>query len=247
MDDLYIWKDFIDCNPENSSEVQWAEYCVEKMKTAVKFSLPNGGITILDKNLGAIREKGSICLPFDEIVIEYERDGYFFIFFACEMDTKIEGTGEVIVLSLFAKDKAINKWGAVGQAYIEKEFFSKFVFCNVEKGSNNIHMHDLSIFLYFINALCCSNVSYEKRYYKTSETKPSSPDDEYRVLVIKNKDGSSTMLTGEQNLNRSGPREHIRRGHFKIKRNGSKIWTSSCVVSKGSKGRIFKDYEVKLH
>lgn len=98
-------------------------------------------------------------------------------------------------------------------------------------------------------ALSCSNVDsevIEKIDAKANEKrirKGKLPLYETRRLVINVPLSSTSDKTGSSS-DRSGPREHLRRGHIRRLQDERKIWVQSCVVGHRELGLINKSYSV---
>lgn len=41
----------------------------------------------------------------------------------------------------------------------------------------------------------------------------------------------------------ASPRQHVRRGHWRKRANGARVWVRDCTVGDASKGAVFKDYQ----
>lgn len=107
--------------------------------------------------------------------------------------------------------------------------------------------NEMCAVLELIEALSCSNVSHEslpmRRLAKSAAKRGALPFDEYKVLVVTNKDRNDMNICQSFGDRRS-PREHLRRGHVRRYTNGLRVWIQSCVVNAGAGGRIHNDYLV---
>lgn len=106
--------------------------------------------------------------------------------------------------------------------------------------------------LELIEALSCSNVGTQvlptrQKLNKGALKRGALPFDDYRILVIKNKQAGSTeeWPMFEEIDTRCSPREHLRRGHRRTYASGVSVWIQSTVVNPGTRGKINKDYLVQ--
>jgi len=95
-----------------------------------------------------------------------------------------------------------------------------------------------------VQAMPMPHIDSKKNAMRIKQGK--SPIYETKVLVIDSKHGEHDGARSESDENRSGPRQHLRRGH--IRRlppdHTTKIWVNSCVVGSSQDGRIDKSYAV---
>lgn len=110
---------------------------------------------------------------------------------------------------------------------------------------------ELRSLLEFCEALTCSNVSAPivrhadaaKNARRVRDGK--LPFYETRMLMV---DVSTKSDRGGRDLSadasRSGPRQHLRRGHIRILADGRKVWVTSCSVGARENGVIDKQYGV---
>jgi hypothetical protein len=101
--------------------------------------------------------------------------------------------------------------------------------------------------LELIEALSCINVTHEalpvRKQNKCAIRRGALPFDEYRVLVIKNKDQGHVRI--ESSGSHRSPREHLRRGHIRRLQDGRKVWVNSTVVNAGAAGKITTTYDMR--
>ncbi len=63
---------------------------------------------------------------------------------------------------------------------------------------------------------------------------------DWRTVVIEPKQTKSESLGGTH----ASPRQHDRRGHWRVTSTGRKVWVRNCTVGDASKGTVFHDYKV---
>jgi hypothetical protein len=100
-------------------------------------------------------------------------------------------------------------------------------------------------------ALTCSNVGITTiQKVKTGVNERRVRDGKLPLYEVKaleiiatGREGRKEVMYGNVHEGRSGPRQHLRRGHIRRLEDGKKVWVSSCVV--GDRGRIDKTYSVR--
>jgi hypothetical protein len=122
-----------------------------------------------------------------------------------------------------------------------------------QKRAMQLIVHDIgdevAAVLEVLEALAVSNVTSEplakvdpkKNARRVKAGK--SPIWETRVLVI-NPHRAQGQAGASQGV-RTGPREHLRRGHIRRLEDGRRIWVQSCLVGSAERGRIDKSYWVR--
>lgn len=105
------------------------------------------------------------------------------------------------------------------------------------------------VFLELMEALSCRNVFHEPlepinpkanaRRIKNGKL----PLLETRIITIKSEASQRKSGSHTSAADRSGPRQHLRRGHVRRLQSGN-IWVRSCVVGDAGRGRIEKMYHV---
>ena len=63
---------------------------------------------------------------------------------------------------------------------------------------------------------------------------------DWRTVVVEPKQTKSEPLGGTH----ASPRQHERRGHWRVTSAGRKVWVRNCTVGDASKGTVFHDYKV---
>ncbi len=63
---------------------------------------------------------------------------------------------------------------------------------------------------------------------------------DWRTVVIEPKQDKSESLGGTH----ASPRQHERRGHWRVTASGRKVWVRNCKVGNASNGVVFHDYKV---
>lgn len=105
------------------------------------------------------------------------------------------------------------------------------------------------VFLELMEALSCRNVSHEpleEINHRTNARRIKNgklPLLETRILTIKADPPQKKSNNHPPAADRSGPRQHLRRGHVRRLPSGN-IWVRSCVVGDAERGRIEKIYHV---
>lgn len=111
-------------------------------------------------------------------------------------------------------------------------------------------------FMGILALLHCNNVFHEsvkppERLNKSRKKKGKVPLLEYKVLKVKNSDGSVTHISGS-NGSSGSMRLHRRKGYFGHRWRGhgqdkklARTWISACVVGRKENGVIIHDYELE--
>lgn len=118
---------------------------------------------------------------------------------------------------------------------------------------------DANIVMSLVEILGCKNIETKKiggSFTKNGIRITSGPlaQDEYHILIVKNKDGAVSSMDNEDNQTddslgikpgniKRSPREHFRRGHIRHLDSGN-IWIQSTIVMAGTGGVITKDYKI---
>lgn len=242
--------------PPESARV--LSHCIDLCDGSQKFSLPDGGILIEDREYRALRGV-PLRLPFKFIALEYERSreeppsyGYTrcpkAIVFARERD-------DLIIVSPVAWIAKEQVWGPLPEVALKAtDYFAEgttdgwqnFKFYNMNSPlPAGDYLDELSVLLSFLNALACANVQTDTlRRRKAKKPKACLSFDTYHVLVIDGA-GSGEHRTGHRIASRRGPREHLRRGHIRKLQNGKCLWVNATVVGAGRRGKVRKEYAVK--
>lgn len=105
-----------------------------------------------------------------------------------------------------------------------------------------------------VAAMCtlleCNNVVYRtwpapRKLNMKRKKRRREPFFEYKTLVIDpNKPRVVGPVLGPHRLRRS-PKLHLRRGHIRRFRSGSKTWVSPAMIGSKRRGMILKDYEIE--
>jgi hypothetical protein len=109
---------------------------------------------------------------------------------------------------------------------------------------------DVNCLFELLEALSCSNVSYEKRVnaMKKQKGKPAIDYDSYHELVVNVSGDKTSGVKGGGTGSGIQRREHFRRGHihtYHTKQGPIKLWINAVVVNPGIGGKIEKVYSVK--
>lgn len=216
---------------------------------ATHFAIPDGGKILDDELRGLIGAK--IRLPYKTITVEFFADGARYCIVAGERD------GDVLLL---CSADVGNGWTFLPVTLIPDDVREDGTFsCRMGNpdgtDASNFSGARAASFccvavLELCEALSCSNVDSEviepvdqaKNAKRVRRGK--LPIYETRRLVIK---APMTRSAGDRRLgnsNRSGPREHLRRGHIRRLSDGRRIWVQSCVVGNRENGVIHKSYAV---
>lgn len=224
----------------DEKRIPWIGFLAANIEVSEKFILPDGGVLIEDKHLKGLQGL-HLSLPFENVSVEYLHGEYKVIISA------VDGDAYIALGIVFCK-KGV--WASLPPVFINKiNWFDADAGLPVIALSNHykdgeecVWTQEVCKFLFFLNALSCSNVSYEKINRKKIAVKSSLPFDEYHVLVINtHKNIQSISFGGDKR----SPRQHLRRGHIRRLSSGTKIWVNSCVVSSGASGCVTKDYKLK--
>jgi hypothetical protein len=108
--------------------------------------------------------------------------------------------------------------------------------------------HEVTAILELCEALSCSNVRAElvpapPRLNAKRIKNGRMPLPDYHVLTVcahKPNGGTATVLG-----DRSGPRQHLRRGHIRVYQTGLRLWIQPTVVGSAANGMLNKTYRVK--
>lgn len=114
-------------------------------------------------------------------------------------------------------------------------------------------LHDIGgeirALLELCEALTCSNVTTETIQHENKKlnskriNKGKLPIYETKQLVIEVPKSAKNHGAG-LGIDRSSPRQHLRRGHIRRLSNDKRIWVNSCVVGSSDLGNIHKSYSV---
>jgi len=125
---------------------------------------------------------------------------------------------------------------------------------NIVQIANEAAREFCGLLLGFLQMLHCNNVVTESepaphRLNKSRKKKGRVPLFEYKVLKIRQTDGTTTSMYGKGTG--TSPRLHHRRGYFGNRWMGHgedkklvRTWVSPCMVGREDKGVIKKDYQV---
>src|SRR5690606_35127720 len=105
-----------------------------------------------------------------------------------------------------------------------------------------------------LNFLCCINCSNvkrlknppnftQRRQIRKAGGNPNDPKYTYWTLHLKQKEGEPTEAKAGHG-GKSGPRLHLRRGHFRRLQSGKFVWVNYCMVGSAEKGVALKDYSI---
>jgi hypothetical protein len=90
-----------------------------------------------------------------------------------------------------------------------------------------------------------SGISRKKIFkMKLNGSKTNVSKNIYKIFIEKSL-GEIDAAMSRDILERSSPREHLRRGHFRTI-NGKRIWVNSTVICKGSEGKVMKQYDISI-
>lgn len=108
-------------------------------------------------------------------------------------------------------------------------------------------MAAMSIIGYMLDSLDTGGLAYQPTIKTNSITNKrliakgkSALIYDWRTVVIKPKPPEDDALGGTH----ASPRQHERRGHWRVTSNGRKVWVRNCTVGNASKGTVFHDYRV---
>ncbi|MDD3965322.1 MAG: hypothetical protein PHD99_04740 [Candidatus Moranbacteria bacterium] len=105
----------------------------------------------------------------------------------------------------------------------------------------------MSVVGYMLDSLDAGGTAYQPTAKANSPTnkrriangKPALIYD-WRTVVVEPKQAKSESLGGTH----ASPRQHERRGHWRVTSAGRKVWVRNCTVGDASKGTVFHDYKV---
>jgi hypothetical protein len=231
---------------------QGVRHLIDLCEASQKFSLPPGGVFLMDPELRAIDDSTPMQLPYQFIALEYSVPGVYpskRVLFVREVDGYMEG-------DCVAWLDHAGVWANSGSFEIPVVNYLDRANKNIDGGPSILMYQEAPegeecrgreplVLLHFLNALACSNVSVERSDPKNSGRKIKSalPFDTYHVLTI-DVPGRPGERTGAGGDHRS-PREHLRRGHIRRLADGRRVWVNATVVSAGSGGAVKKDYALR--
>lgn len=217
-------------------------------RSAVKYLLPANGIALEDANHRALTDGVVLTLPHELIALEFPVD-----------EPGSNCSKAITIVQQTPTDLLIRPLGFIkGGRWTAHEAMRldradplgrdpdtgapSFVFCSPPQGVQTFSLGIVRIVFHFLNALACLNVATVRLPRKNDgKVKASIPFDEYHVLTLRN--GSRHFAPGAPlGAERSGPREHVRRGHIRRLDSGA-VWVNSTVVATGrGRAAVHKDY-----
>lgn len=212
-----------------------------KVSIAVKFVLPDGGVSIDDFELRALGEM-PLNLPYQIVALETAVGKHPATGRTVKAIVLCEQTDESIRITPFS-GMADEEWSMKPgfdlptQDYADKSG-DEWVLRGVPAHSCGVAVW----VLLFLNALACSNVHASKRAPTKAPKRGALPFDTYYVLSV-----DPGLVDSEARPIGAGrsPREHLRRGHIRCLADGRRIWVNATIVAAGSRaGRIVKDYRL---
>jgi len=245
--------------------VGYARQSSQKLESAVKFIMPNGGRVLDDRRLRALDPNEKLHLPYPLIALEYPcnpshnvRDDVGEVI-SRKRVVMAEEHEDVIVLTTFIYLDKIRMWSILPQCAVPRVGFFDPELSNDNETSFRLKLTDESVpgsdyadevlaLLMLLNALQCSNVgighSPARHAGKGKNCNSAFPFDSYKLLMVDvpKKPG---LVTGRHITSRASPREHLRRGHIRRLEDGRKFWINAAVVAAGNGGKIHKDYGIR--
>lgn len=245
---------------------------IDLSKASTKFLLPAGGRLFDDKEYRALDENEPLRLPYKNIALEYETNGF------CRDESEpvghIEGVPQfenhdfvdapkrvlfareqynciVITIAFWTKcDKlwrVLPECGLPQTGYLDRTYKSPIGRVGIKAAfETNIphsdYMDEIGALLCFLNVLQCGNVKIEQSEAKQSSKKINAAHP-FDSYHILTIDPVKHGSKGSGTGEHRSPREHLRRGHIRRLEN-RKIWVNASVVGAGSGGVITKDYKV---
>lgn len=108
-------------------------------------------------------------------------------------------------------------------------------------------MAAMAVVGYMLDSLNAGGTAYQPTAKANSPTnrrriangKPALIYD-WRTVVIEPKQAKTESLGGTH----ASPRQHERRGHWRVTAAGRKVWVRNCLVGDASLGTVFHDYKV---
>lgn len=249
----------------DSQYADFAEKLLAIAKSAVKFSIPDGGKIFNDKLKGL---PDYVKLPFDSIIIEYSVMNAGDLR-ADQIESKkriacafnLDADRFMVCAICSAKINGREIWSPIPFAVTFESKPNRLVSVSYGIASKTMEMQygddwvtraredlgsEVTAVLELVEALSCSNVSHtavpRRKLNKAAARRGALPFDEYRILQI-TVPGKSHDTAGSVGNHRS-PREHLRRGHIRRLDDTRKIWVNSCVVSVGVGGKVITSYKV---
>ncbi len=132
---------------------------------------------------------------------------------------------------------------------IQPDWMDKNILAMMESYGKAL-MSDCKVVASMCTLLECSNVVYAthpapRKLNLKRRKRQREPFFEYKTLVIDpHKDRVITQGLVPHNLRRS-PKLHLRRGHIRKLRSGSKTWVSQAMIGSKRRGMVLKDYEIR--
>ena len=233
-----------------------------KLKGAVKFRLPDNGITLgldPDSRLASLREFHR--LPYPCVALEFRMDGVL-----------EPGTGLCPERILLCWETGDESWPIQAQCLFRSggKWVPYPAWVELAAGSDDMRVSpnippaaigtsieefrmsvardvggDLIPLSEFLSAISCSNVEMvDSKPTEASNKKRAmrgkTPFFTYKTLVLKS--NATARDTGHAGSHAS-PRVHLRRGHIR-RLPDKRVWVNACVVGDKSLGMVVKDYRV---
>ena len=248
-----------------------ADELINRLNHGVKFRLPVNGFIFGTREFGKSLSDlikpyvNEINLPYPVTVLEYYLDNTSRSIFEGATETFdaiviiFHDKTTHIDAVIFYRDRKTKNWEITNFGFsldkIEMAILPKFYtpiaerlfhkdqgyFINDIKG-------ELSTLIEFLACLNCSNVKSidvhpPEKLNKHRKRKGKQPLSSYKILTVPGVQTSNTSLGGTH----ASPRTHLRRGHIRRLRNGTRIWINAVVVNKDvTHGVVHKDYNVKI-
>ena len=228
---------------------------------SIHFVLPDGGVVFNDRHKGL--DGIEVRLPFQSITIEYENAHAKEVVFASELENDIlvgcmSCIKDVWMLSPRVEklpfDAHIGERPKTLETRVGAPFMEKWITENMSEDERDYYLHlpmDGVVSLEeLLEALSCTNVHHSpinkvdagKNARRVRDGK--LPIYETRFLWIDapgNRSGGAAIGS----VDRSGPRQHLRRGHIRRLAGGKRTWVNSCVVGSPALGSIEKSYGIR--
>ena len=255
------------------NEQKYVDSLYEKLKSSIKFRLPNGGCLLgLDKKKTHLHLKEYNRLPYTLTAIEYYIPPD--ISYEQVHDDRMRGLNvdsrERVILCEQIDDssvfmclftKAIGFWQIFEAAISINPLSGKVLFIptfrhsiiyqamTVREYEDHIianYTDEVFVLADFLTALSCKNVS-------TTENAPPKYINKKREKKNKPPFFTSKTLTiniigaegsGFKCGSHASPRVHLRRGHIRRLPKGN-VWVNAAVVGDKSKGMVVKDYKIQ--
>jgi len=240
--------------------IQGAEFALAIVRTipqAQHFTLPAGGRLFDDGLRGLDTDLRAIHLPYPSITLSFTGGARRTLVVAQEQQEAGQNT---IVVRVAVDTGDGQGWGiypCTAQPVQRHDDGSVAWVCFDSIGSrlDRAPMHEAVMaagrsVLELVEALSCNNVASEivervdPAVNARRRRQGKLPLYETHVLVVKV--GEQVHAIGAPVVDRSGPREHLRRGHIRRLPDGRRTWVQCCVVGSRALGVVRKTYAVEV-